>query len=334
MNWHSVWVLAGLITFSVSLSVEALAIVETRTGEPIVYDAEESVPSSIARSSEDRATGSRVAMSAPAEDRAALQSLKHLETLKQEINELRGLVETQEHEIQQLKKSQRDLYTDLDKRITQLQSAKASAVSKTASKPLVVISPTPTPTTATAKKSSVTIVPTGTTSVPVLPTEEKIEETIAEPMASDFSESTTAMNKKGETDHATEKAAYEAAYNLVRTKRYAEATSAFQNYLARFKTGEHAANAHYWVGEIYMVEWQKNPTNKMLLDKAAHAFSNIASEFPGNPKVPDALLKLGIIENEKGNAIAARKYFTDVKSRYPGSAAARIAETRLKQLSP
>ncbi|HXH55041.1 MAG TPA: tol-pal system protein YbgF [Gammaproteobacteria bacterium] len=319
MKWRSVWVLTGAITLSAPHCVAALAIVESRTGEPIVYDTTKpvSAPLSIARSSEDRAMGSRGVMNAPLEDRAALLSLKHLETLKQEVSELRGLVETQDHEIQQLKKSQQDFYTDLDKRMTQLQSTKGIAVSKTASKTLVVVSPPP-----PAKKSSVTIVPTGTTSLPAT------EETIEEPITSDFSESTL------ETDHATEKSTYEAAYNLVRTKRYSEATSAFQNYLARFKTGEHAANAHYWVGEIYMVEWQKDPQNKTLLDKAAHAFSNIASQFPGNPKVPDALLKLGIIENEKGNPIAAQKHFTNVKNRYPGSAAARIAETRLKQLLP
>ncbi|HEV2524469.1 MAG TPA: YbgF trimerization domain-containing protein, partial [Gammaproteobacteria bacterium] len=230
MKCHSVWVLTVLITLGASFCVEALAIVESRTGEPIVYDATESVPSPIARSSEDRATGSRVTMNAhaPAEDRAALLSLKHLETLKQEVSELRGLVETQEHEIQQLKKSQQDLYTDLDKRMAQLQPTKGSSVSKTASKTLVVVPPI-----ATAKKSSVTIVPTGTTSVPAVPIEEKIEETAVEPIASDFSESTAAMSKKGEADHATEKGAYEAAYNLVRTKRYTEATSAFQNYLTR-----------------------------------------------------------------------------------------------------
>lgn len=319
MKWRSVWVLTGAITLSAPHCVAALAIVESRTGEPIVYDTTKpvSAPLSIARSSEDRAMGSRGVMNAPLEDRAALLSLKHLETLKQEVSELRGLVETQDHEIQQLKKSQQDFYTDLDKRMTQLQSTKGIAVSKTASKTLVVVSPPP-----PAKKSSVTIVPTGTTSLPAT------EETIEEPITSDFSESTL------ETDHATEKSTYEAAYNLVRTKRYSEATSAFQNYLARFKTGEHAANAHYWVGEIYMVEWQKDPQNKTLLDKAAHAFSNIASQFPGNPKVPDALLKLGIIENEKGNLIVAQKHFTNVKNRYPGSAAARIAETRLKQLLP
>lgn len=300
MKWNSVWVLTavtGVITLGVPAFAGALATVESRTGEaPLVYSAEP-----VARSS------------APLEDRAGLLSLKHLETLKQEISELRGLVETQDHEIQQLKKSQQDFYTDLDKRITQSQSTKGAVSSKTAatSKTTVVLP--------TAKgKSSITIVPTGTTLMP-----KEAPESTEEPIE------TKAEIKTGPT---SEKAVYEAAYDLVRTKRYSEATSAFQNYLTQFKDGQHAANAHYWMGEVYMVEWQKDPKNKTLLDKASHAFSNIPSQFPTNPKVSDALLKLGIIENEKGNATSARKYFTDVKSRYPGSAAARIAETRLKQL--
>jgi tol-pal system protein YbgF len=318
MKWNSVWILTVLMTLGAPLSVEALAAVESRTGKPRVYTAE-SVPA--ARSFADRAVGAGVTMNAPAEDRAALLSLKQIETLKQEISELRGLVETQAHEIQQLKKSQQDFYTDLDKRITQSQSTKGAAASKTAK--TAVIAPT------ANAKSSITIVPTGTTSAPVtlaVSTEESIEE----PMASNLSELPLAINKKSEKDHITEKTAYEAAYDLVRAKRYSEATVAFQNYLTQFKDGEHAAKAHYWMGEIYMVQWQQDPKNKGLLDKAAQAFSNIASQFPGNPKVSDALLKLGIIESEKGNLAAARKYFTDVKNRYPGSAAARIAETRLK----
>lgn len=320
-NRYSVCVLTSVMALSTSLSVKALAVVESRTGEPIVSSAE---PVFAARSAEGHAANdyaprpSKAVMNAPAEDRAALLSLKQLETLKQEIGELRGLVETQEHEIQQLKKSQQDFYSDLDKRITQSQSMnKGVTNSKTA----------PVPAT---KKSGITIVPTGKSAA--VPKEEAAEEAILGPMVSDFSESASPNQKKSNIDQTTEKATYEAAYELVKTKRYSEATAAFQNYLTRFKTGEHAANAHYWMGEIYMVEWQKDAKNKALLDKAATAFSNVVSQFPGNPKVSDALLKLGIVESEKGNSVAARKYFMDVKSRYPGSAAARIAEARLKQL--
>lgn len=297
MKRNSVWVVSvvtGVIILGLPVFAGALATVESRTGEsPMVYSGESSARSSVT------------------EDRAALLSLKHLESLKQEISELRGLVETQDHEIQQLKKSQQDFYTDLDKRINQVQSTKSASVAKSSTKTTVVVP-------AAKGKPSVTIVPTGATPTPVLK---------EEPLITESPETTSSVTPVT----IDEKLAYETAYNLVKTKKYPEATAAFQDYLTRFKDGRHVANAHYWMGEVYMVEWQDNQDNA-LLDKAATAFSNIPSQFPSNPKVSDALLKLGIIEVERGNEPAARKYFTDVKNRYPGSAAARIAETRLKQL--
>src|SRR5690349_5070315 len=112
MKGNSVWVVSvvtGVITLGLPAFAGALATVESRTGEsPMVYSGESSARSSVT------------------EDRAALLSLKHLESLKQEISELRGLIETQDHEIQQLKKSQQDFYTDLDKRINQAQSTKSA----------------------------------------------------------------------------------------------------------------------------------------------------------------------------------------------------------------
>jgi tol-pal system protein YbgF len=322
MKWNALWIVTVMAL--VPAFVGALATVESRTGDPVVFSEESTVHSAAATV---RSPGMP---SASAEDRAALLGMKQLETLKQEISELRGLVETQDHEIRQLKKSQQDFYTDLDKRVTQLQPCQCGGSAKTATKTAVVLP--------SAKgKPSITIVPTGKASG-ISKKEEPIVTAEAIAISEDDEDESEATEitvaSPSSADHQlTEKAVYEAAYDLVRTKRYSEATLAFQNYLQEFKKGEHAANAHYWMGEVYMVEWQKDPTDKALLDKAAHAFSNITSQFPTNPKVPDALLKLGIVETEKGNISSARKYFVDVKNRYPGSAAARIAETRLKQLS-
>lgn len=304
MKGNSVWVVSvvtGVITLGLPAFIGALATVESRTGEsPVAYSGESSARSSVT------------------EDRAALLSLKLLESLKQEVSELRGLVETQDHEIQQLKKSQQDFYADLDKRVNQIQSPKTASASKSSAKTTVVLP--------SAKgKSSVTIVPTGATPS----TSEAASVPKDELVVAEEPEKTASIRPK---DLSGEKSTYEIAYNLVKTKKYTEATAAFQDYLTQYKDGPHAANAHYWMGEVYMVEWQQDNQDKTLLDKAAAAFSNIPAQFPSNPKVSDALLKLGIIENERGNEPAARKYFTDVKNRYPGSAAARIADTRLKQL--
>jgi tol-pal system protein YbgF len=307
MKCYSVRVLTALMALVASPGfVAALATVESRTGElPVFSDSSERTDFH----------GSAASTHAPTDSHAALLSLKQLEVLKQEISELRGLVETQDHEIQQLKKSQQDFYVDLDKRVNQVQASHKGQTAKIASKS-AQIKP--------VSKTGITIVPTGTAAKKV--------EVQGEPDDEDAVDLAEVSHAAHPATEKTEKAVYDAAYDLVRTKHYSEATLAFQAYLTRFKDGEHAANAHYWMGEVYMVEWQKDQNNKSLLDKAAHAFSNIPSQFPTNPKVPDALLKLGIVESEKGNVTAAQKYFSDVKRRYPGTAAARIAETRLKQL--
>lgn len=359
--------------FAVNIpSAMALAVVESRTGDPVIRSSTEETPY--------QGVSSQPGGNAVGNDRASRLNLNQIEALKQEISELRGLVEVQDHEIKQLKKSQQDLYVDLDKRLSQAQqnqkpisvsnskdiqtgpkgkkpsvvvTSKAEMTPKTeatpkveaapkiegktetkaiakaepkVSKPVAVLSTEPTsdpletgpadePVTVTSKAtkkasaSAVTIVPTGTMTEPGM----------VNPIASN-------------TNEASEKNAYEAAYNLVRSKQYADAVIAFQKYLSQYPQGERAPTAHYWLGEVYMVQWQSEKSNTGLLDKASQSFSTITLQFPSNNKVPDALLKLGLIENEKGNIEEARRYWMEAKTKHSGTAAARIADTRLQQL--
>jgi tol-pal system protein YbgF len=53
---------------------------------------------------------------------ALLDMLELLESLKTEVSTLRGQVEVQTHTIEQLKQRQRDLYTDVDKRLQRVES--------------------------------------------------------------------------------------------------------------------------------------------------------------------------------------------------------------------
>ncbi len=68
-----------------------------------------------------------------------------LETLQQEVQQLRGEVEVQANTIQGLKQRQRDLYLDIDRRLRQLESGAVA-------KPSEVVTPT-TPKAATPTKS-------------------------------------------------------------------------------------------------------------------------------------------------------------------------------------
>ncbi len=297
MKLTSVWILGSLCVFCLPQPVVALATVESRTGQPVIRSEEPVIRSSGIHGSTD--------------DRSAHLGLKHLDALQQEISDLRGLVETQDHEIQKLKKSQQDLYLDLDKRLSELKPrAKSNAVQ--GSKP--------------------------STSVTVVPIEEDIIEPSAieilpeKPIKPSAAVTITPTGGSKSVQTATEKEVYGSAYNFVRTKQYAEAVTGFEEYLTRYPQGEQAANAHYWLGEVYMAKWQAEKVNRGLLDQATQSFINLKTGFKEHPKVADALLKLGVIETEKNNFVAAREYLTEVKTRYPSSSAARIAASRLQQL--
>ena len=47
--------------------------------------------------------------------------------------------------------------------------------------------------------------------------------------------------------------AYRAAYALVQGRQFDQAIPAFKQFLQRYPDGQYAANAHYWLGELYLV---------------------------------------------------------------------------------
>jgi tol-pal system protein YbgF len=95
---------------------------------------------------------------APASNASMIGMYNRLEQLQREVREMRGLLEEQTYLIESLKKRQRDLYLDTDRRIVELESGKekptgaiintvagASAVDGKEDTP--AITPTPAPTT-------------------------------------------------------------------------------------------------------------------------------------------------------------------------------------------
>jgi tol-pal system protein YbgF len=121
-----------------------------------------------------------------------------------------------------------------------------------------------------------------------------------------------------------ERAAYKAAYQLVLDNNYGAAATALQDYLKQFATGTHAANAHYWLGELYSLADEKI--------KARGEFNAIVKYFPGSNKVGDALLKLGVLHKKAKQTKLARNYFDQVIKRYPDTTSAKLAQDYLKAL--
>lgn len=115
--------------------------------------------------------------------------------------------------------------------------------------------------------------------------------------------------------------AYRAAYALVRNQSFRQAVEAFGQFLQNYPDGKYAANAHYWLGELYLVI---DPPD---LEAARRAFIVLLEQYPDNSKIPDALYKLGQVYFKKGNTDKAREYLDRVVNNYSdsGSSAVNLA---------
>lgn len=236
------------------------------------------------------ASGSSSSVSAGAQ---GAQLFDQLESLQQEVQELRGIVEQQEYQIKRMREEQRDRYLDLDRRITLLNKAGSKPVSVTPQKSAVK-----------PQASSTTVQPT-TASVP------KSEPVTAAP-----------VNPAPVVDKAAEKKAYQAAFSLVRNKQYAQAVDAFTQQIKTYPDGNYTGNAYYWLGEVLLVESDQ--------EQALTAFGSLLSHYPEHRKAPDAKYKQGKIYLQMGDKARAKELLQSVIDQYAGTSAAKLAEAEMR----
>jgi tol-pal system protein YbgF len=118
---------------------------------------------------------------------------------------------------------------------------------------------------------------------------------------------------------------YEAALDLIESRRYDEANRAFTTFLASFPTSPLADNAQYWLAETHYVRNQ--------YAEGLTQFRRLIESYPQSDKVPDALLKVGFCQAELGERAAARRSLQEVMRQFPGTTAARLASQRLDRLN-
>jgi tol-pal system protein YbgF len=127
------------------------------------------------------------------------------------------------------------------------------------------------------------------------------------------------------TSDGTDKASYQAAFDLLKDSQYDRAIAAFQSFLTTYPNSQFADNAQYWLGEAYYV-------NKSYPESLA-AFQRVVDNFPGSRKLPDALLKIGYCDYELKQFSAARDALAQVTTKYPDSPAGRLAQQRLDKMA-
>lgn len=219
-----------------------------------------------------------------AADQRLSDLLLQIQRLQQEVQQLRGQLELQNHELSTLKRLQRDQYMDLDARLR----GRAGGTGPGHRGGTVLQQP-----------GNAAQQPAGSGSAAPAP-------------------STPSKTPSGE------KQAYRVAFDLLKQRRYGEAIRDLESLLARYPNGEFADNARYWLGEANYV------TRNYAA--ALTQFQRVLANYPLSPKVPASKLKIGYIHYDQGDWKRARTALKDVAEKFPDSAEARLAESRLERM--
>ncbi|MBP9033734.1 MAG: tol-pal system protein YbgF [Pseudomonadales bacterium] len=213
-----------------------------------------------------------------------------LQLLQDEVMKLRGIVEEQGEELRQLKQQRLEDYISLDKRIGALGGGSAPPAADGASGGFGPGAP----------PIDASVAPTPSPAVPA-----------------------AAAARSAATPQ--EEQAYQAAYEQVRARKFPEATTAFKSFVAQYPSGDYAGNAHYWLGELYLLDGDSASAKKH--------FETLLGQFGDNRRVPDAMFKLGRIYHQEGDAARAKDILDRVVNEYAGSdsTAPRLAREYLQQ---
>jgi tol-pal system protein YbgF len=221
-----------------------------------------------------------------------------VQQLRKEVQQLRGDLEEQKYNMDAMRKRQRDLYLDIDQRLSRFQPGSVSAPSPQ------TITPTMPPLPA---------------SVPIA---QPIAPTTGSPPGAIAASPVAAVTPP---DPQKESAAYQNAFNLLKQGRYGESISAFSSFLKDYPGGEYEDNAQYWLAEASYVNRD--------FDTALGEFIKIPEKYPTSSKIPGAMLKMGYIYYEKKNWAESRNILNELLNNYPATTESRLAQKRLERLS-
>ena len=119
------------------------------------------------------------------------------------------------------------------------------------------------------------------------------------------------------------RALYEAAYQDLSRGDHDLALMGFQEVLKRYPTAELADNAQYWIGEVYY--------DRKDYARALEEFLKVEANHPSGDKIPAALLKAGMTQQQLGKHKAAAKTFEILVARFPSTEEARLARAKLTE---
>jgi len=258
---------------------------------------------------------------------------QHLDQVQGDVRQLRGRIEELEYKNEATKKQQRDLYNDLDKRISALgrgggsfsggsgaggtagggfdagagagggaAGAGSTAGAGSAGGGAAADSARTPSGAGSASTSSGSGSAPGGNSVPA---------------------GGGLADAGGSGANSEEQTVYAQSFDALKAGSYSVAITGFKDFLSSYPSSPLAENAQYWLGEAYYVTRD--------FDSATSAFRNVLQKYPNSRKAPDALLKLGYTQLEQKKVGEGRATLQQVVQKYPGTDAAKLASDRLQR---
>jgi tol-pal system protein YbgF len=127
-------------------------------------------------------------------------------------------------------------------------------------------------------------------------------------------------------DPAAEAREYDAALNLLKGGKFADAHSAFEAFITAWPQSSFQPAAHYWAASSSFQA--KN------YPRAAELYQTLHAQWPSDVRAPEALIGLANTQQIQGDAKGARKSLETVVAQYGSTPAADVARQRLKQQAP
>lgn len=210
------------------------------------------------------------------DSQSLLEMAERIDTLQSELQLLRGQLEEQQYAMDELKSRRRELYMDIDRRLSSLERGRGGGA----------------PAPATPGQSGVAEGSQGQ-----VQNEQRLQQ---------------------------ERAAYQAAFDLLRELRYAQATAAFRSFLKEYPESNYAHTARYWLAEAAYA--QRN------FSQAVEDYRLLIADYPESPKRAEAMLKIGYSQYELKQIQEARQIIEALIKQYPDSTEAGQARSLLRQI--
>lgn len=216
-----------------------------------------------------------------ANNAANAELFNQLQLLQEEVMRTRGMLEEQQQQLQELKQQRLDDYKNIDKRLTELDQRSSSG----------------NPVSETKTENSYTQVP------------DAVTPQVNEPVSG----GAINANQQDILD-------YQKAYELIKQRKFDQAKEAFITFISQYPNSEYVPNAHYWLGELYIIEGD--------FVKAKVAFQVILKKYPQHTKHPEALYKIATVNYELGDRTTAKLQMEQLIQQYGDKPVSAVAKAR------